>query len=58
MKAAIFILFYLISQPLLAEPDFVHCYDFACKSRQEINYSPAHWDDIMAIFTRNDLDKA
>lgn len=58
MKAAIFILFYLISQPLLAEPDFVHCYDFGCKSRQEINYSPAHWDDIRAIFTLNDLDKA
>jgi len=44
--------------PLLAETDFVHCYDFGCKSRQEISYSPQQWADIRAIFDIRQYDSA
>ncbi len=58
MKSVILIVTYLISWPLVAEPDFVHCYDFGCKSREEINYLPQNWDEIRAIFSINTNNKA
>ena len=41
---------YCISLSAYAEPYFVHCYDFGCKSNQEIYYSQQQWADIKNIF--------
>ncbi len=40
----------LLTGPSLAAPDFVHCYDFGCKTTRELFYSAAHWQQISAIF--------
>ncbi len=58
MKVAILIFVGLFSQSLLAEADFVHCYDFGCKSRQEISYQPQDWDQIRSIFSTGNSDRA
>ena len=51
-----YLLLYLVSAPLAAAPYFVHCYDFGCKSTQEIHFSEQHWREVEAIFNRADLD--
>ena len=58
MKILFVYLGLFFSLPLLAETDFVHCYDFGCKSRQAIDYSPQQWADIRAIFSVKPLDTA
>lgn len=40
----------LLAFNLRADTTFVHCYDFGCKSQQEIKFSPAQWDQISALF--------
>jgi len=34
----------------------MHCYDFGCKSTQELHYSDAQWRQIRAIFEARELD--
>ncbi|MDH3761931.1 MAG: hypothetical protein OEU50_13195 [Gammaproteobacteria bacterium] len=51
----IFLLF-AFSAPLAAAPSFVHCYDFGCKSTQELRYSEDHWRQISALFEQEILD--
>jgi len=43
--------------PAIAAPYFVHCYDFRCKSNQEIHFDESQWDEIKALFNA-DLDMA
>lgn len=50
MQYLLLIIFCLFSRSLLAEPVFVHCYDFGCKSQQTIKYSKQQWNDIRAVF--------
>jgi hypothetical protein len=50
------LLLYALSTPLAAAPIFVHCYDFGCKSTQELRFNDAHWRDIKAIFKQSQLD--
>ncbi len=38
-----------------AEPYFIHCYDFGCKSNQEIYYSKQQWVAIKKLFNAEDL---
>ena len=47
----------LCSQALAAAPDFVHCYDFGCKSTLELKFSDAHWRRIEALFNRAEFDR-
>ena len=50
MKYLILIFISLFSRSLLAEPVFIHCFDFGCKSQQTVEYSKQQWNDIRAIF--------
>ena len=46
----------LCSQSLFAAPEFVHCYDFGCKSQQSISFSPNNWQRIQNIFNENSFN--
>ncbi len=46
----------VLTGPSLAAPDFVHCYDFGCKTTRELFYSAAHWQQISAIFENSQHD--
>jgi len=43
-------------QPAVAEPYFVQCYDFRCKSTQEVHYSAAQWQRLRAIMETGQQD--
>ena len=58
MRMLRILLLSLISSPLMAAPSFVQCYDFGCKSTQELYYSEANWKQIAALFERSELDRA
>ena len=47
---------FLLSGPAVAMPYFVHCFDFGCKSTQELHYSARDWDEIRALFTPASVD--
>ena len=44
-----------IAGPVTAAPYFVQCYDFSCKSNQEIHFDEAQWEEIKTIFNA-DMD--
>ena len=46
-------LIYFFVTILHASPDrtFVHCYDFGCKSSQEIRFTSKQWDQISSLFS-------
>ena len=51
MFALRIIVLMLLSAPALAAaPYFVQCYDFGCKSTQELHFQASHWDQIRSIF--------
>lgn len=52
------LLLIVFSAPLAASPYFMHCYDFGCKSTQELHYSNAQWRQIRAIFEARELGEA
>lgn len=39
-----------------AAPYFVQCYDFGCKSTQELHFEPADWTEIRALFDDGVVD--
>ncbi len=51
MKLILLTLGSFISLSAFAEPYFVHCFDFGCKSNQEIYYDARQWSDIKQLFT-------
>ena len=53
-----FLLLLALSGPASAAPYFVQCYDFGCKTTQELHYSAANWDEIKALFTPASTDSA
>ena len=53
-----FLLLFALSSPVVAAPYFVQCYDFGCKTTQELHYSAANWDEIRALFTPAIVDSA
>ena len=55
MFAARCLLLFLCCSPVLAEPYFVHCYDYGCKSTSEVRYDTAQWQEIRRIFTEQAL---
>jgi len=50
MKLFFLAIFSLVCSSVLAEPYFVHCYDFRCKSTQEVRYSQEQWATIRLLF--------
>lgn len=50
------LLLFSLSAPLAAAPYFVQCYDFGCKSTQELHFSEKNWQEISNLFTRTELD--
>ena len=52
------LLLFLLSGPAVATPFFVQCFDFGCKTTQELHYSAQDWDEIKAIFTPASVDSA
>jgi hypothetical protein len=44
--------------PVLAEPYFVQCYDFGCKTTREIHFSVGQWNEIRALFATEVVDSA
>ncbi len=51
-RTLFFIVVLFIASPALAETaEFIHCYDFGCKSTRAISFSPAQWLQIRRIFT-------
>ena len=41
----------LLSISVQADPYFVQCYDFGCKTTRELRFEPRQWEQIRAIFT-------
>jgi len=58
MLSVRFLLVLALSGPASAAPYFVQCYDFGCKTTQELHFSVANWDEIKALFTPASVDSA
>jgi hypothetical protein len=56
MKLILLALSSFVSLPVSAEPYFVHCYDFGCKSNLEIRYDRQQWSDIKSLFAPQTLN--
>lgn len=41
---------------MAAEPSFVHCFDFGCKSQKEISYNARQWQKVKELFESTPLD--
>jgi hypothetical protein len=50
MKLLLLTISCLFSGSIFAEPYFVQCFDFRCKSNQEIHYNQDQWQTIRQIF--------
>ena len=56
---SIFTFLLIFSSSVTAEmPEFVHCFDFGCKSNQEIKFSNAQWQQIITLFADRSIDMA
>jgi len=56
MKFFRYLILLLFSGPVISAPYFVQCYDFRCKSNQEIRFSDSQWGQIRTIFNTQVLD--
>ena len=56
MKLVLLTILTLASSSVFAEPYFVHCYDFRCKSNQEVHYNQEQWQSIRQIFKSEQLN--
>ena len=52
------LLILLLSRPALAEPYFVQCFDFGCKTTREIHFGASQWSEIRAVFADGVVDSA
>ena len=52
----IFLLLLLSAPAAFAAPYFVQCYDFGCKTTQELHFEPADWAEVRAIFDHGVVD--
>ena len=53
IRALILLSLVSLGKPVLANTaDFMHCYDFGCKSVQPVSFSPAQWQSLGEIFAR------
>jgi len=50
MKLFLLVIISIVSASALAEPYFVQCFDFRCKSTQEVHYDAEQWQSIRQIF--------
>ena len=58
MQFVRFIILFMLCGPATAMPYFVQCYDFGCKSTQELHYTEENWVEIRALFTPASVDSA
>ena len=58
MKFILLVLGSFAISSVYAEPNFIHCYDFGCKSNQEVLYNQLQWADIKNLFTAEALTSA
>ncbi|RLA09684.1 MAG: hypothetical protein DRQ59_12880 [Gammaproteobacteria bacterium] len=56
MKLVLLSILTLASASVFAEPYFVHCFDFRCKSTQEVHYDEGQWQSIRQIFESGSLN--
>ena len=56
MKLTLLTVFSLVSASVFAEPYFVHCFDFRCKSTQVVHYDEQQWQSIRQIFESESMD--
>jgi len=56
MKLVLLSILTLASASAFAEPYFVHCFDFRCKSTQEVHYDEGQWQSIRQIFESESLN--
>lgn len=56
MKLILLVIISLVSSSVFAEPYFVQCFDFRCKSNLEIRYSHDQWQSIRQIFKSEPMD--
>ena len=56
MKLILLVIISLVSSSVFAEPYFVQCFDFGCKSNLEIRYSHDQWQSIRQIFKSEPMD--
>ncbi len=47
-----------LATPVAAEAYFVHCYDFGCKSRQEVRFDASQWERLRMLFVPAPADAA
>ena len=47
-----FFIILILCGPVGAAPSFVQCFDFRCKSTQEIHFTASQWSEIRNIFER------
>ena len=51
-------LLFSLSAPAFAAPYFVQCFDFGCKTTRQIEFTPAQWNEVRAVFESGVLDSA
>ncbi len=54
--ARAFMLMLLATPAIAAAPYFVQCFDFGCKSTQELHYEANDWEQIRAVFDHGVID--
>ena len=57
MNGKYLLLLYVITQSSIAAPNFIHCFDFGCKSRLAISFTAGQWRQIRDIFDNEELNK-
>lgn len=56
MRPYLLLLIASLSLPAFGAPAFVHCYDFGCKSTQDIQFSDHQWARLAALFRQGSPD--
>lgn len=56
LRRWLFALLVPVAASAAAAPDFVHCYDFGCKTTRELHFSSEHWDQVSALFAPRPRD--
>lgn len=57
MKSILLIILCFSSATSMAEPYFIQCFDFGCKSQQEMRFSQSQWNNIEQLFNTGKLDQ-
>ncbi|MEM7562763.1 MAG: hypothetical protein AAF353_06900 [Pseudomonadota bacterium] len=56
MKKLVLMILMFVAAPSQAGMEFVQCYDFGCKTTQEIGFSDSQWAQLRDLFEHRNLD--